>query len=162
MLEIVELNHGELKARLLFCNRAYRNARHELGSLLDFDDLKSSISQLNFLMSYLYESYLAACLDDKVPALIKRSFFDECISMTQTEEGSNLTEIIKKAGDSITTYVGVEVENLKKKMEELKKSQPTTNSNSSFAGSLDTNLTNSGMDSPGVVPTTSSKAITSE
>lgn len=160
--EVIELKHGDLKARLLFCNRAYRDARHELGNLFSFDDLEDSVKQLNFIISYLYFSYVSQCKNEGQSALLHFIDFDEAITGVKVPESeSNLVEIIGKAGDTIKVYFGNEIENVKKKIEEIqssqKKSQPMTNSNKPFAENLDTNQENSGTNSTGERQTTSSE-----
>jgi hypothetical protein len=143
---VVELKHGNLKARLLFCNRAYRDSRPELGSLFDIDAFKASARDINFLITYLYNSYLACCRNEKQPALIEEIEFDEAISMSENvpESESNLFEIIEKATESFTVYFGVEVENIKKKLEEVQKNPQMMNSNNSSVENLDTSLMSSG------------------
>jgi hypothetical protein len=138
----VELTHGNLKARLLFCNRAYRDSRHELGNLFSINDLEGAVRQVNFLISYLYQSYVSNCKNEGKPVEIKFLDFDEAISITEVPETeSNLKDIFDKAGESIKVYFTVELDNVKKKVEEFQKNNPNptmTNSNNSSADSSDT------------------------
>jgi hypothetical protein len=60
------------------------------------------------------------------------------------ESESNLFEIIEKATESFTVYFGVEVENIKKKLEEVQKNPQMMNSNNSSVENLDTSLMSSG------------------
>ncbi len=160
---IVELKHGNINARLLFCNRAYRDARGELGNLFSMDDLGNSVKQANFLFSYLYQSYKCACKEESKDISIGFIEFDEALSMNDipvTE--SNLSEIFDKAAESVKVYFGVEINNVKKKVEEWTSknpSQPMTNSNNYSAENLDTTHTNSGTDLRGDSQTTSYEAI---
>lgn len=148
--QAIELNHGNLKARLLFCNRAYRDSRHELGNLFSTKELEDSVRQVNFLISYLYNSYVSACKNEGKPVEIDFIEFDEAITTVDVPESeSNLKDIFDKAGESIKVYFTVELDNVKKKVEEFQKNNPnqqTTNLNNSSADNSGTDQTNSGTD----------------
>jgi hypothetical protein len=148
--QAIELKHGTLKARLLFCNRAYRDSRHELGNLFSVTDLEDAVRQVNFLISYLYHSYVSACKNEGKSVEINFIDFDEAITTAEVPETeSNLKDIFDKAGETIKVYFTVELDNVKKKVEEFQKNNPNPtmmNSNNSSAENLDTVLTNSGTD----------------
>jgi len=155
-----ELKHGKLQARLLFCNRAYRDARGELGNLFSIDDLEDSVRQVNFLIAYLYHSYVSACKNEGKSVLIRFIEFDEAITSTEVPESeSNLKDIFDAAGESVKVYFSNELDNVKKKVEEFQKNNPnpnqqTTNLNNSFAENLDIDQKNSGTVSIGEKQTT--------
>lgn len=141
--QAIELNHGTLKARLLFCNRAYRDSRHELGNLFSTKELEDSVRQVNFLISYLYNSYVSACKNEGKAIEINYIDFDEAITTVDVPESeSNLKDIFDKAGESIKVYFTVELDNVKKKVEEFQKNSPNPTTKSLNNSSADNSVTN--------------------
>jgi hypothetical protein len=101
---------------------------------------------------------VSACKNEGKSVEIDFIDFDEAITATEVPETeSNLKDICDKAGDTIKVYFTIELDNVKKKVEEFQKNNPnpnptTMNSNNSFAENLDTDHTNSGTGSIGDKP----------
>jgi hypothetical protein len=91
---------------------------------------------------------VSACKNEGKSVEINFIDFDEAITTAEVPETeSNLKDIFDKAGETIKVYFTVELDNVKKKVEEFQKNNPNPtmmNSNNSSAENLDTDLTNSG------------------
>jgi hypothetical protein len=128
MTNTVELVHGEIKAKLLFCTRSSMLWQNEMqkvrGNVSNVEDLKSDMLAMDKYIYGLYICHQCYCEDENIDVKVKRSQFYD-IFFTK-EDNSNVTECIKQFSESMGEITKTLSGNLdtKKKKEQVK---PTIN-----------------------------------
>jgi hypothetical protein len=116
-MTVQELNHGDLKVKLLLCNKALRLATLSTTESLGRDEsVIFSGGQMvlgEFLYSYAYFCYKMYCQKHREQAFYDEFDFDEAIREQVLAENSNLDEVLTSLSDSLIATVTKNVEQVK-------------------------------------------------
>ena len=116
-MTVIDLNHGELKVKLLVCNKALRLATLSTTESLGRDEsFIFSGGQMvlgEFLYSYAYFCYKMYCQKNREQATYDEFDFDEAIRENVLQKDSNLEEVLTALSDSLIATVTKNVEQIK-------------------------------------------------